>query len=230
MTEIVYVSLRERVQVKDPIVRVQDVADVYTKNPETIKQVQLVSLFAFSTGYKKKSMAENEPGKNSERIKVYKGSRQVISMLYVIQCIQQAGYPFLILPSGQQNCIVEYIGEQKKHMWWEFLKLSFVCLLCLAGGGFSIMAFHNDISITDMFQKFYELVTGKPSNGFTSLEVFYSIGLGLGIFIFYNHVGKRRISKDPTPIEVSMRTYEQDMNNAMVEDWEREGRIIDVDV
>ena len=69
---------------------------------------------------------------------------------------------------------------------------------------------------------------GRKSNGFTLLELSYSVGLAVGIIVFYNHVGKRRISKDPTPIEVSMRTYEQEMNQAMIESWEREGKKIDV--
>ena len=90
------------------------------------------------------------------------------------------------------------------------------------------MAFHNDISITDIFTQFYEIVTGQESNGFTILELAYSIGLAAGILVFYNHIGKRRITQDPTPIEVSMRTYEQDMNNAMIQAWEREGKKIDV--
>lgn len=230
MKEIVYISLRERVQVTDPIVFVKDVADVYTRDSNIIKEIREVPLFAFSAGLKCKKTEINEMLKMRERIKQYKANRQIISMLHVIQRVQQEGYTHLHLPSGQQNCIVEYIGDKKQHKWWDFFKVFFVCLICLAGGAFSIMAFHNDISISTMFQKFYEIVMGEKSSGNTVLEFFYSIGLGIGILIFYNHVGKRRITKDPTPIEVSMRTYEQDMNSAMVEDWEREGKMIDVDI
>ena len=35
-----------------------------------------------------------------------------------------------------------------------------------------------------------------------------ALGLAGGIIIFFNHIGKRRITHDPTPIEVSMRKYE----------------------
>jgi hypothetical protein len=118
-------------------------------------------------------------------------------------------------------------GKAKGILPW--LKVALVCLLCMFGGAFSIMAFHNDISITDFFQGFYELVMGSASDGFTILEVSYSVGLMAGIVLFYNHIGKRRISKDPTPIEVSMRSYEKEMNEAMVASWEREGKKIDVD-
>ena len=49
------------------------------------------------------------------------------------------------------------------------------------------------------------------------IELTYSIGLSLGIIIFYNHFGKIKITKDPTPIEVEMKTYEDEINTVLVE-------------
>lgn len=90
------------------------------------------------------------------------------------------------------------------------------------------MAFHNDIGINKVFVKVYEMISGQASDGFTILEVTYSIGLAVGIIVFFNHIGGRRITKDPTPIEVEMRIYEDDVNNALVETADREGKTIDV--
>ena len=90
------------------------------------------------------------------------------------------------------------------------------------------MAFHNDIRINKVFVKVYEMISGQASDGFTILEVTYSIGLAVGIIVFFNHIGGRRITKDPTPIEVEMRIYEDDVNNALVETADREGKTIDV--
>ena len=72
------------------------------------------------------------------------------------------------------------------------------------------------------------MIAGEASDGFTILEVTYSIGLAIGIIVFFNHIGGRRITKDPTPIEVEMRIYEDDVNNALVETADREGKTIDV--
>ena len=86
------------------------------------------------------------------------------------------------------------------------------------------MAFHNDIGIQEVFAEFHQIVMGSTSDGFTVLEVSYSIGLALGIILFFNHIGGRRITKDPTPIEVAMRKYEQDVNMTLVETSDREGK------
>ena len=90
------------------------------------------------------------------------------------------------------------------------------------------MAFHNDIGINDVFSKVYEMVTGQAGDGYGILELSYSIGLAVGITLFFNHIGGRRITKDPTPIEVEMRVYEKDVNNALIETADREGKTIDV--
>ena len=74
----------------------------------------------------------------------------------------------------------------------------------------------------------FRSVMGVPSANYSILELSYSIGLALGIIIFFNHIGGRRITKDPTPIEVEMRNYEREVNDALVETADREGKTIDV--
>ena len=53
--------------------------------------------------------------------------------------------------------------------------------------------------------------------GFTILEISYSIGIGLGVLIFFNHFGHLKLSDDPTPMQVQMRTYEDDVNRTLIE-------------
>ena len=91
------------------------------------------------------------------------------------------------------------------------------------------MAFHNDISIIRVFDRIYTLVTGQESDSVTVLEISYSIGLALGIIVFFNHIGGRRITRDPTPIEVEMRVYEDQVNSALTETADREGKTLDAD-
>ena len=93
---------------------------------------------------------------------------------------------------------------------------------------YTIMSYHNEISIVDLFADMYTMATGLESDGFTALEAAYSIGLSLGIIIFYNHLGKRKLTPDPSPVSVEMRTYEDDVNRSIVELANREEKTIDV--
>ena len=59
------------------------------------------------------------------------------------------------------------------------------------------MAFNNDIGITDVFDKFYFQVMGEKKDGVSILEICYCIGLPLGIIVFFNHFGKKKIKNIP---------------------------------
>ena len=128
---------------------------------------------------------------------------------------------------GETEVIVERVKTEQKKGPWLYLKIAFVSLICFFGPAFTVMAFHNDIGIGDVFGRIYEMVMDEPSDGVTILEISYSIGLAAGIILFFNHIGGRRITKDPTPIEVEMRNYEDQVNNALVETADREGEMID---
>ena len=51
-------------------------------------------------------------------------------------------------------------------------------------------------------------------------EIAYAIGLFAGIAVFYDHFAGKKMSKAPTPIEVSMNQYVKDENQAMIDSVE----------
>lgn len=208
--ETIYVSVKEQCQVTTDNVHLKDVASLYTENATLKNRLQSEVVFRFEKG---------------------KETRQVISALYILQLIsQKTKQECNIQCITASDCVLERISEKKSksEVCFEVFKITFICLLCMIGGAFSIMAFHNDVGLNHIFMKVYELITGEKSSGFTVLEISYSIGLMSGIVIFYDHIGKRRITKDPTPIEVSMREYEKQMNQALTSSIKREGKTIDV--
>lgn len=50
----------------------------------------------------------------------------------------------------------------------------------------------------------------------------------MGILVFFNHIGKKKSLQDPTPIQVEMRKYEQDVDMAFIENAGRKGHEHDV--
>ena len=96
------------------------------------------------------------------------------------------------------------------------------------GTAFTIAAFHNDIGITDVFEQLYTQVTGREKPAVSVLEICYSLGLAAGNLVFFNHVGRKKLTHDLTPIQVQMRKYEKDVDTAFVEEVSREDQNIDV--
>jgi len=143
-------------------------------------------------------------------------ARKVFSVLEVVEKIQGI-YPGLEIQNlGEADFIVEYSTRPKENPTAAFLKTAAVCLICFFGSAFSIMTFNEDVATADLFGRIYTLVTGQESDGFTILELTYSLGLSVGILSFFNHTGKRSLVKEPTPIEVEMRLYEEDINTTLI--------------
>ena len=69
---------------------------------------------------------------------------------------------------------------------------------------------------------------GATKPHITELEISYSIGLAVGIIVFFNHVSKKKITRDPTPIEVEVKKYNEDLINTKVAEAGEKGHTIDV--
>ena len=152
----------------------------------------------------------------------------MVSVLYVIQRIHRI-YPTLeICNLGESDFVVSY-RPKKQSKVLEKLKIFFVCSVSFFGSMFAMMTFNEDVSTRESFGKVYEWVMGTPSTGNGILEFTYSIGVSVGIVIFFNHFGKKYITDEPSPVEIEMSGYEQQVNDALIKQVGRKGRELDVD-
>lgn len=140
----------------------------------------------------------------------------VYSALEMIDLIQTAIPDVQVENLGETDFIITLEPKGKPSPIWQWIKTGAVCLLCFFGAAFSIMAFHNDVDITGLWGRLYVLFTGESSDGFTILEITYSLGLGLGILLFFRHFGKRKTAQEPTPLEVQMRLYEDEIDTTLI--------------
>ena len=163
-------------------------------------------------------------------IRFKKSGRQrcVVSVLKIIACIHEKFPEADVQNLGESDIIVTYEDQKTPALAWLIIKTVFVAAVTFFGAAFSIMAFNNDVDVTKLFGQIYEFVTGQEAGGFTVLEIAYSMGVTAGILIFFNHFGKKRFTVDPTPMEIQMRLYENDIQTTLIENSERRGEEIDV--
>lgn len=150
--------------------------------------------------------------------------RHVIGALTLIRRMEEACPGITVDMIGETDVLIEYVKPQKPSRVRGAMRVMLVCLISFIGTAFTIMAYHNDIGIRNLFAEVYGLLMGQQSDGLTELEVCYSLGVAIGILIFFNHAGKDRTwTKDPTPLEVSMRSYEKEVDDSLIEDAKRRG-------
>lgn len=149
--------------------------------------------------------------------------RCVISSLKIVELMEQACPNITVQVLGEPDILVEWISVNRHKGWQQWLKAAVVSLVSFFGTAFTIMAYHNDIGINEVFTEVYRMVMNREPAGVNVLEVSYSVGLALGIIVFFNHIGGRKITLDPTPIEVALRNYEEDVDKALIATAGREG-------
>lgn len=205
--KIIYLKMDAKIKLQTDVVRIGDLGKIYCEESVVVNKIKTLQVYRFQKSDK---------------------NRCVIGVLKVIQLIHQEYPAFAVDIVGETETIVEQITGKSKPLWIDWLKVALVSAICFLGTMYTIMSYHNEISIIDLFEQIYTMATGMESDGFTPLEAAYSIGLSLGIIVFYNHIGKRKLTPDPSPITVEMRTYEDDVNRSLVELANREEKTIDI--
>ena len=211
-TATLHLKIGRNTVVWDRQVRLSDIADMVCTDEAVLRQLKQKKVYTFR---------EDAGSRKNQLV--------VVSVLKIMEQIHK-DYPELeISNEGETDFIIEYVPFPEKPEWVNIIKTVVLCILIFFGAAFTIMAFNNDVGVGDVFAKFYRQVTGVESDSVTELEICYSIGLSLGILIFFNHVGRKKITHDPTPIQIEMRKYESDLDTAFIENAERKGHNINVD-
>lgn len=161
-----------------------------------------------------------------EICKVPKEKKQkiTVSIMKLVRLIADYRADITVINLGEKDFIIEYSPAEKQKKLLEIAKTIAVSLIVFAGSAFTIMTFNEDASVRDVFQMLYDMVPGKPEPGSGFLEVSYSIGLPLGIILFFNHFSTAKMNSDPTPLQVQMRLYEQNTDTTIIENASREGK------
>lgn len=142
----------------------------------------------------------------------------LISLLDVVRILKKKYPDASVQIMGTEDILLEYLPKEKKEKTWLLWgKILFVCAVLFCGAATTIMCFHSDTQLPLIFRNYYYLFYGENSDLPMILILPYSIGLFVGILVFFNHFSKFALSKDPTPIEVEMTTYENETVTSMVE-------------
>lgn len=207
MADIVYLKLSESCLADKKKVKVKDVAKVLSANADLKFGVEKLELMSFS-GSKE---------------------QQVISVMYILQLIHQSFPDCTVMPLGATEVVVYYrtydTGDKAK----QILKFVLICFVAFFGAGFSIMSYNSDVNMVGQLDVMKNIFVGQTEKEYPVAGIAYSLGLFIGIIIFFNHGARKKFTDDPTPLQVQMRQYEQEVNQTVITDSERKKAVRDVD-
>ncbi|CAM4226695.1 stage V sporulation protein AA [Paenibacillus tarimensis] len=143
------------------------------------------------------------------------GNRVVIDMLHIIRLIHTV----------KPGLAVEYYGDPQvlvmidmKAIKPRITVLLLAWLLLFFGAGLAIMNFHADVSMREVHVRITELITGSADTHPLWFQIPYSVGIGLGMSLFFNHIFRKRFNEEPSPLEVELYTYQENVNAYVIAD------------
>lgn len=192
MEKTIYIRMRHRVQVRPH---------------ESILLSDIAQIIAHDSIYEK-----------VKNLVVYKVSEKdrnfiVLDVMKVISQLSNLINGIDVQTLGPSQTIIEVIFKKRKVSVPIFLLIWF---LLFFGAALTIMNFHEDVSMQEVHQRIYTIITGKEEKKPLLFQIPYSIGLGLGMIIFFNHVFKKRLNEEPSPLEVEMFNYQQDLDQYVI--------------
>ena len=195
-SQTIHVKIDKNVQVHDRTVYLKDFAQISSADKAMENKVKLIRIpNAVSSGV----------------------GRHAMSIMEIIPLIHKE-YPNADIDNiGEADFIITYEKQKQPGKVVSWGKTILVALIAFFGAAFAIMTFNNDVDVPKLFSQLYEQFTGKPSDGFTILEFSYSLGVGSGILVFFNHFIGKKFTADPTPLEVEMRLYEDEVDKTLIE-------------
>jgi stage V sporulation protein AA len=138
------------------------------------------------------------------------GNRYVIDVIQIIKILQRTHPELLIHNIGPEQIIIEVQPQKRTKI--NFLLVAFVWIVLFIGSGLAIMNFHTDVSMQEVHQRIYELVTGKKNLHPFIIQIPYSFGVGAGMILFFNHLFRKRFNEEPSPLELEMFLYQQNID------------------
>lgn len=210
--DTIYISLEQSILVGSRKIHIGDIATIYCPKQDVSHSVEKLEITTFP--------AEEE-------------SQVVITAMKLVEIISKKHPEIHIETIGCPETIVYYKNLRQGTKAKGKAKAIFLMFIAFFGTAYSIMAYNQDVASTELLSNLYTLFTGSnktdSSIGYIVGVVTYSIGLCIGMIVFFNHGINRKTTDDPTPLQVQMRLYEQEVNQCIIIDSSREHKTIDAD-
>lgn len=143
------------------------------------------------------------------------GNRVVIDLLQIVKAIRDCAPGLSVEAYGDPQILIMVTDKPLKP---RMVILILCWLLLFFGAGLAIMNFHTDVGMKEVHIRLVELITGKRNEHPLWMQIPYSLGIGLGMVLFFNHLFKKRFNEEPNPLEVELFMYQENMNDYVIAD------------
>jgi len=191
LAQVIYIRLKPTQTVKKgQQIKLKDIAWISTNDEKVKKQLETLYLYTIT-----------------DKDHTYK----VFDLFKIIEKIHAIYPEYEIESIGVPQAILN-IYKPKVKLYPVIVGV--IWLLLFIGSAMAIMNFHFDVSMDEVQTRLHEMISPNANErSILWLRVPYSIGLGLGMILFFNHFFKKRFNEEPSPLEIEMFNYDTDIRH-----------------
>lgn len=160
--------------------------------------------------------AEEEIKQNLENlvypINIKEESNILIPAISIISFIKKNMHNIDLVVVGETDVLVNFVNEKINKDKYKIARVILVCFLLFIGSITAIINFHSDVDMKGAHKVIYRVITGVETDKLLLLQIPYSLGIGVGMSVFFNNIFSKKINKEPTPLEMEMYTYQQSVD------------------
>lgn len=140
-----------------------------------------------------------------------KSKYDVIHLGEVIELIKEK-YPKVRITFLKTDDIVIFFDENKKDKT-KYIRIIVVSIVVLMGSIMGIMNFHADVNMEHSQFKMVDAITNDGNKYLGYFQIPYSIGIGLGVALFFNKFIPTYSKDEPSPLDLKMNSLNKDIEN-----------------
>lgn len=171
-----------------------DVAELYCQDAKALSRCESICLMNIKEG---------------------RYGRYLVSVKELVEHIGRFCPELEIFPVGDSELVLEY-KKQDTSAFLSWVKTLLVSFIVFIGSAFTIMTFITEANVVGLLARIRQEFAGT-GGGMELLEIFYAVGVGVGMIFYFNHFGRWRLQQEPTPMEMELHQYMEDVEETVLE-------------
>ena len=110
--------------------------------------------------------------------------------------------------------VVIFFDDNKKDRT-KYLRVLLICIVVLMGSIMGIMNFHADVNMIYSQTTMVNALTRNPEKYLPYFQIPYSIGIGIGVSLFFNKFIPTYAKNEPSPLDLKMKSLNKEIENEL---------------
>ncbi|HSQ90519.1 stage V sporulation protein AA [Romboutsia sp.] len=145
--------------------------------------------------------------------KEHNSNYDVIHLGEIIEAVNNR-FPTLRLNFLKTDDIIIFFNDDKKDRT-KYIRVFIVSIVVLMGSIMGIMNFHADVNMAQSQFMMVNAITNDAKSYMTYFQLPYSIGIGIGVALFFNKFIPTYSKGEPSPLDLRMVSLNKEIENQL---------------